>query len=399
MHNDTMHGDEGRYMQFAENLCHGFYSSPPPDINLWNGPAYPIFLMPFVLLKLPLICITLTNAVLQYLSIVFLFKTLLNYVKRNVALFFSFFWACYYIAYPEIPLILTECFTSFLIVLFLYFLSLSFKKIDKNNFHLYAGFIFGILVLAKIIFGYVLLLMLVLASLSYFIWRSEKTKKASLIFLVAFLLNIPYLLYTYSLTNKIFYWGNSGGMSLYWMSTPHEGEFGDWNNPTFTANCGHAADVPCNADLLAKNHQKNMAYVHQFVGVERDNLYKKLAFENIKKHPKKYIENCISNLGRLFFGVPTSYFYQRNATLKRFPPNAILLTFLFFCIIPTLLNFKNNIPIELKMVLGIAFSYLFLSMLVSAYPRQLTVIVPILLFWFAFVMEKCVSFQILIEND
>ena len=75
MHNDTMHGDEGRYVQFAENLCHGFYSPPPPDINLWNGPAYPLFLMPFVLLKLPLICITLANAFMQYLSIVFLFSS------------------------------------------------------------------------------------------------------------------------------------------------------------------------------------------------------------------------------------------------------------------------------------------------------------------------------------
>ncbi len=39
---------------------------------------------------------------------------------------------------------------------------------------------------------------------------------------------VPYLLMTYSLTGKPFYWGSSGGLSLYWMSTPYDTEMGDW---------------------------------------------------------------------------------------------------------------------------------------------------------------------------
>jgi hypothetical protein len=69
-------GDEGRYLMFAHNLIHGFYSPTGPNIDLGNGPGYPIILKPFVALHLPLIFMRLINAVFYYLSIVLLFKSL-----------------------------------------------------------------------------------------------------------------------------------------------------------------------------------------------------------------------------------------------------------------------------------------------------------------------------------
>ena len=66
-------GDEERYLMFANNLVNGFYSPPAPDINLTNGPGWPIILMPFIALGLPLITITIANAFFYYLSIIFLF--------------------------------------------------------------------------------------------------------------------------------------------------------------------------------------------------------------------------------------------------------------------------------------------------------------------------------------
>ena len=50
-HKDAMEGDEGRYVFFAENLSQGFYS-PRDEINLWNGPGYPLVLVPLVLIFL-----------------------------------------------------------------------------------------------------------------------------------------------------------------------------------------------------------------------------------------------------------------------------------------------------------------------------------------------------------
>ena len=54
-------GDEGRYLYFANNLLSGFYSPPYPEINLWNGPGYPLFLAPFIFFELPLIALRLLN--------------------------------------------------------------------------------------------------------------------------------------------------------------------------------------------------------------------------------------------------------------------------------------------------------------------------------------------------
>jgi hypothetical protein len=135
------------------------------------------------------------------------------------------------------------------------------------------------------------------------------------------------------------------------------------------------------------------------VGVEKDDAFKRIAIANIKSHPIKYVRNCIANLGRLFFGFPVSYSYQKDKTLIRLPPNCLIITLFIICLIPTLLNFIRKIPLVLKFILGIVFSYLFLSMLVSAYPRQLYVIVPLLLFWFAYIIDRCFIFNLKMENN
>ena len=65
-------GDAPRYLQFADNLLHGFYSDPQ-NINLWNGPGYPLILVPFVALKQPLWVIATANAFFMYFSVVYVF--------------------------------------------------------------------------------------------------------------------------------------------------------------------------------------------------------------------------------------------------------------------------------------------------------------------------------------
>jgi hypothetical protein len=211
---NALEGDEGRYLSFAQNLLHVFYSPPAPDINLWNGPGYPIILMPFVALHLPLICITLLNGVFYYLSIVLLFKALRQIASFRIALIFSVFWACYLNSYQDMVLIYTEIFYSFLISLLIFLLvgvfnSNDAKKAKKNIF--FSGFIIGYLVLTKIIFGYVLLIMLAGIGLLWLINRNVYNyRKGLIIMLIALATTAPYLIYTYQLTGKIFYWGNSG---------------------------------------------------------------------------------------------------------------------------------------------------------------------------------------------
>jgi hypothetical protein len=47
----------------------GIFSSAP-NISFTNALGYPLMIMPFLGLKLPLICISLMNAILYYLSVV-----------------------------------------------------------------------------------------------------------------------------------------------------------------------------------------------------------------------------------------------------------------------------------------------------------------------------------------
>ena len=107
-------GDEVRYHDFANNILLGFYSPPAPNINLWNGPGYPLFLVPFIWLKVPLIVLKLANAFLQYFSIILLFKAINKFTSRIYAIIFSLFWALYYISYQELYFLLSEPLTSFL---------------------------------------------------------------------------------------------------------------------------------------------------------------------------------------------------------------------------------------------------------------------------------------------
>lgn len=386
-------GDERTYFGFAENLTRGYYS-PPGNLNLWVGPGYPITLIPFIILKAPYIYIILMNAFWYYFAVVLLYKTLIKYSPIKFAVLFGLFFAGYYIAYQEIIRIYAEPFTLFLISASTYFLAKTFNDSANYKNIVNSGFFLGYLCLTKIIFGYVLLAMLLLYCTALLYNRkSNRIQQSVLILILAIIINLPYLAYTYTLTGKIFYWGNSGGMSLYWMSTPFEGEFGDWNNSNFTANCSVDNNTPCNAEMLKSHHKKNYAEIYQYKGVERDEAFKSKAINNIKNHPVKYFKNCAANIGRMLFGFPTSYLYQRDKTLIRIPPNSILLTLMLMSFVLTTLNIRK-IDYEVLFILSFIFIYLGASTLVSAYPRQFYIIVPMILFWINYLIARTCSLKL-----
>ena len=392
---DQWGGDEARYYAFSKNLLKGFYSLPAPNINLWNGPGYPLYLLPFVWLDTPLIIIKLSNAVLQYLSIVLLFLAIKKYTSTQIAFFFSIFWASYYISYQELFLIMTEPLTSFLSALIVYLVACESRTdLPKWKYPILLGITIGFLTLTKIIFGYVLILLTIAYSISSLIYKKNKIgHRSTFIFFLAILLNGPYLIYTYNLTGKFFYWGNSGGNALYWMSTPIEGEFGEWNNTTFTANCGHDIKIPCNSDQFSVHHKQEIENILQLPIIEQDDEFKKIAINNIINNPVKYLRNIISNISRLFFGIPNSYFYQREQTIWRILPNSIILSLFIFSLIVTTINYRL-LPPEIRLVVGLIMLYLIFSSLVSAYPRQFYVAVPLMFFWFAYIFDKSIKFRL-----
>ena len=414
---NTLSGDEYRHIFFTQNLLHGYYS--PADITLGHGPGYSLFLTPFLALKIPLLLIKLTNPFFYYLSIVFLFKALKQIAPFHIALLFCLFWACYYNSFDNMHFLHSEVFSSFLVVMLLYFLLKAFNsnnaKTEKGNVIL-SGVTMGYLILTKVIFGYVLLFMLIAAGLLWLINRKVPNyRKGAMILLIAFITMVPYLFYTYKLTSKIYYLSTYGGEHLYWMTTRHEGEYGSWfaapilkkslvspeDNIKDSQDGGYQkflnSDnlVPGIDDSIKLHHQKDFDEILKYstTGAERDDAFKRIAIRNIKANPLDYVKNCFSNIGRILFNYPYSYTAQRPSTLLRFPLNGIIAVLMLFCIIPTFLNWKKIIY-PVRFMLFFIFLYLGGSILGSAEIRMFTTIVPMLLFWIAFILINTVKINL-----
>ena len=386
-------GDEVKYLELAENLVHGFFSPPPPNVNLGNGPGYSILLMPFIALHLPLITITLMNSVFCYLSIVLLFKVLLQVTTFNKSLIFSFFWGCYVNLYKWIPLIYTEILAPFLIILLIFCLQNAFKIEDirkRKRYIFLSGFVMGYMVLVKPVFGYVLLFMLAGSAFLWIIKRqSLNYQKGIIILLIAFATSLPYLIYTYNLTGRILYWGSSGGNNLYWMSAPYEEEYGSWMtypSDSVDKKRFYAGGI----DSIFLRHQADFEEINKYTGAEQDDAFKKIAVKNIKSHPVKFIKNCFSNIGRILFNYPYSYTPQKPTTLLWLPQNGLIILLALFSLIPTVINWQK-IPYPIRFMLFFVLLYLGASVLGSAENRMFNMAVPVLLIWIAFILQKTIK--------
>jgi 4-amino-4-deoxy-L-arabinose transferase-like glycosyltransferase len=391
-------GDESRYLGYANNLIHGYYSLPAPNIELINGPGYPIVLIPFLLLKLPLISLTLMNAFFYYFSIILLFKALKEIVSYRVALAFSLVWASYYIAFQSIPFIHTETFIYVLISALTLSSVKAFRHDSPGNEKKYiflTGFIFGYIVLTKIIFAYVLLIMITGGCLLWILNKKNLNyRKAVVILLVALATTLPYLIYTYNLTGRIFYWGSQND-SLYWMSNPDKNEYGSWfpDQELESEVSYFTYYIPSCKDSIIYHHGKELQEVHNLKGLEKDDAYKKLAINNIKEHPLKYFKNIIYNSSRLFFQYPFSYGIHRPKVLIIFPLNGIILTLMLFSLVPTMLNWRK-IPVSIRFLLLIILIYLGGSLLVPAQVRMLSIVIPIVLLWIAFIFQNSLKINL-----
>jgi 4-amino-4-deoxy-L-arabinose transferase-like glycosyltransferase len=380
----TLYGDEIRYADFAWGILHGYYSPPPPHINLWNGPGYPLVIVPFMAMHIHALYITLLNAIFLYLAVVFLYKALNIIANQKIALICSLLLALYPNNLAVLPILYTEAFTGFLVAAFIYYTTVCYKK-KSIAYGLLSGFIFGYLILTKVIFGYVLLIALG-ACLILLLFKKDKAYyfRPVYILLVAFAVTIPWLTYTYHITGKVLYWGDSGGMSLYWMSSPYNNEYGDWKLPELNNHQYPMLFKSVETEaILKKNHSKEMAFILKHDEAQQDALFKQAAFRNIRQHPGKFAVNYYYNCSRMLFNFPYSYSYQDGAIVGNILRGSLILWASVIGLFSTFLNWRR-ITWPVKFALFLTGLYLMLSGALSAYPRQLDVIVPVLLFWIGF---------------
>ncbi len=374
-------GDENRYLMFANNLLNGYYSPPAPDINLWNGPGYPIFITPFLFFKLPVIIIRLANSFLLYFSLIICYKLFSIYSSKNTSLVFTILLGLYFPGYKLLPILYTECLTFFLIsVICLFFIRNYSQKHISWIYIILSGFAVACLALTKVIFGYVIVTMLLFSCLMLLFSKFRQTaKKSALIFFFALIFCSPYLIYTYNLTTKPFYWSNAGGMSLYTMSTPYPDEIGDW----------------CTKETLLNNpnHAVFIDSIYHLNALERDKAFKSKAIENIKNYPQKYFLNWIANIGRIFFSYPYSNKPQTIETFFTIIPNMFVLVFICILLMIALLYIKK-IPKEIIFLLVFILFYLGGSSFLSAYRRWFFITLPFWYLFLSYVYDNFVSITI-----
>ena len=373
-------GDEERYLWLAENLSRGFFS-PSDELYLWSGPGYPLFLLPFQVIGLPLLAIKFVNAILAFLSVLLVYDFSKLILSEHMSYYCTLAFGLYWPPWRLLPMAYSETFSMFLITVLVWSIYKIYHGDNKRTYY-QAGSAIALawLMLTKAIFAFVLPVTLLISCIASLV---HKTKSVILIRIqiIALVLCIPYLIYTYSLTDRIYYWASAGGMSLYWMSTPFQGEYGSWQNHDLDASFERSCTEM--TVKLDANHGEFISSIQNLDQVSRDRHYIKKAVEHIQNHPVKYLQNWLCNLSRMLFGTPFSYMKESPRSLFYSIPNsAVLVAFLF--LFPAFFKNRRKIPFALRTTVIFMGVYLFGSSLLSAYPRIFYIQAPIfipLIFW------------------
>jgi hypothetical protein len=366
-------GDESGYVANAGRMV-GHPDPSTQGLRLWWGPGYSLVLVPFIVFRLPWIAAKCLNAGFLFGAILYFFGLLRRYLARSAALATTIAMGLYPPFMREVHQLIAECLTLLLVCGFMFHFCALYKSALRPRLHLVAASAYlGYLALTKVFFGYVLSTALVLW-LGLLLWkRTSALRNAVLVFLLALIWCVPYLWYTHSLTGRTFYWGTSGGMSLYWMSTPYPQELGSW----FSIQA-----VQEEPELAL--HREFFAKLEGLTDVERDDAFKKQALNNITHHPARYALHWAANVGRLLFSYPFSFTSQRLTTYFFLAPNMVVVVLFLLSLIPAALRPKT-IPFEMWALLILAAVAFGGSTLLSAFDRQFWPLVPVLCAWMGFV--------------
>jgi hypothetical protein len=218
-------------------------------------------------------------------------------------------------------------------------------------------------------YGYVLTGCLLIAGAMWLKGRGRTARDSAAVCGVALALCVPWLAYTYALTDKPFYWSNAGSLSLYWMSGPTADDLGD----------PHAGRAVFRLDEL-RAHRPLFRRLRTMHPVAADEELRRVARENIYDHPARFARNVVNNLSRLLFNFPFSFQQETAKPLFYVIPNALLLVGLGVGLVGLAREHRwwaLVVPPAVFGLLGFA-----IHVPVAGYPRYWYPVVPIAL-WLA----------------
>jgi len=379
--NQSLEGDEFRYLRYASDMVEGSYTDANnPDLT--NGPGYPIVLLPFVAFNIPLLVPKLLNGIFVFIGILYFYQTLKIFVKQRYALIFSVVLGVYPPLLRWMTVLYSEALSFMLICgIIYYFCLLNQGKERRWKNCVFASFFLGFLILTKVIFFYVLTVSAILLFILMAINNKAIIRWSTLILIGSFVFILPYVVYAYSVTEKLFYLGNRGGEILYHRSTPYENELGNWFPEDAIlgekSEVDHILRTYQDLSQLRENHHEFYSKVQPLTIIERDSAFKAKAIENMKAYPVKYMKNTVANTGRFLFNYPFSYRSQSLNTYGYLIPNMFIIVLLIFIAYPALLR-RKKIPFEIWAILIFGLIYGGGTLVAGGASRYFTMLVPFL---------------------
>ena len=356
-----------RYWDTASDILDGFQKKSILDSYfLLNGPIYPLILAFLKGIGFSVKASIYFNAFFLYVGFTFFYKTLYQYISFKKSLLatyilvfidpFLFYWTAK--LYSEPLAIFLVCFLIFYINRFI-------KSNSKKDL-LLSSFIFSILALTRVIFAYVALSIVILGFVGWFIFKSSLFKNLLKLSVFSLVFCIPYLIFTYSVTKKVFYFSGNGGMLLYWTSSPYSSDMGEWH--TLQINHDHFAeryskfsgldslylrkvnDIIINE--INSNHKDFADSLKDKDILEYDQALKDKAAANIKSYPISFIKNWILNTGRLLVGIPHAIYHKPPFSPHFTLLNTIKSSFLLFLLLVSLFLSLRNKWIERQLLIS-----------------------------------------------
>ncbi len=389
LYSPELEGDEVRYVYYAENLLDGFYIDPEePEIR--NAPLYPIFIATCMFLGLPFFIPTILNAFFMYGGVLFFQQTLKRYISPRQALIWAFIFGLFPIPLHWLHRMIYEMMTIFLVGGFIYHFSMAYdaKRLGKN--HIFAGIFWGLLILTKYIFAFVSVAGIFILGFFYIFLRRGPLVRAMLPLAIGFVFLLPYVFYTYKITDRFFYLSTSSGEYSYWMSSPYEGEWGTW--------LGADLVIKNKIDDLHPSHREFFLKVDSLPPIERNDAFKIKGKERIKKNPKAYLKNYVATQLRLLFNYPITHDKHGLGTYFYIIPNMFFVVLLVLSLCPAVMR-RKSIPMVLWILVGIMLIYHGGVSLNLGKPRHLLVSYPVFFFWLAYLYSRIIKVSLLDEEE
>jgi 4-amino-4-deoxy-L-arabinose transferase-like glycosyltransferase len=367
--------DAGPLIAAAHRILAGRYAvlgTTTATEFLWHGPGLPVLLAPLVAIGAPLAALRMTSAVLMFAAVLLLYRLLRLGQPRRGALTGAYCLGFYGPAYYVVGTVSKDALALVCSIAALDAIA-RYLRYGRRRHALIAGLLLGALVMTRLEYGWVVSAALVLALGWWLVARlrrvagesSRVPRRFALVCAVGMLACVPWLAYTYSLTGHPFYWGNSGGISLYWMSSPSPDQLGQW----------HAWHTVFSDPSLA-SYRPLFRYIGSLSPLQQDSTYTHLAIVQASEHPAKYALNLVANVGRMFFGFPFSFTLPAVLVAGLILFNGGLLAGVAFAG-TSLARARASLPRETVPFLLVGLLGFAVHVMPSAEPRMLLPIVPV----------------------